>query len=233
MQQNPELVDQPLQGGRTKNIICEHKSVGQNELVSFFVCLFVFFYNKALPGCRKNLRKKRGLHGGALVCWRAALAMIESILFGIIFGLQMWRILILKPTEYKVKRTLQQRGGGGGRHLLQTKRKEWFTGRRKGSSNTWTSCDGVQLKRGWARCKARLYMYDAVSARFWLEDNQSRSQSLRSPCPAERETRDSGIKRFRWHSHWLNIWACVTDFGSDGAGKEQQNGGKDSCEGFA
>ena len=25
---------------------------------------------------------------------------------------------------------------------------------------------------------------------------QSRSQSLRSPCPAERETRDSGIKRF-------------------------------------
>lgn len=27
-------------------------------------------------------------------------------------------------------------------------------------------------------------------------NSQSRSQSLRSPCPAERETRDSGIKRF-------------------------------------
>ena len=61
---------------------------------------------------------------------------------------------------------------------------------------------------------------------------QSRSQSLRSPCPAERETRDSGIKLLGSHSHWLNICACVTDFGSDGAGNEQQNGGKDPCEGF-
>ena len=31
---------------------------------------------------------------------------------------------------------------------------------------------------------------------------QSRSQSPRYPCPAERETRDSGIKRFGSHSHW-------------------------------
>ena len=29
------------------------------------------------------------------------------------------------------------------------------------------------------------------------EKHQSRSQSPRYPCPAERETRDSGIKRFR------------------------------------
>ena len=39
------------------------------------------------------------------------------------------------------------------------------------SSNIWTNCDGVQQKRGWARCDARLYMYDAGSARFWLEEN--------------------------------------------------------------
>ena len=26
-------------------------------------------------------------------------------------------------------------------------------------------------EKGWARCNARLYMYDAVSARFWLEEN--------------------------------------------------------------
>ena len=32
--------------------------------------------------------------------------------------------------------------------------------------------------------------------RKFSENEQSRSQSLRSPCPAERETRDSGIKRF-------------------------------------
>ena len=41
---------------------------------------------------------------------------------------------------------------------------------------------------------------------------------------------DSGIKRFGSHSHWLNIWACVTVFGSDGAGNEQQNGGKEKAD---
>ena len=104
--------------------------------------------------------------------------MIESTLFGIIFGPQRWRILILKPSEYKVDN--DYKGGGKNRHLLQTKRKEGFTSRRKGrwwkvakipSSNISTNCDGVQLKRGCARCNARLYMYDAGSARLWLEEN--------------------------------------------------------------
>ena len=40
--------------------------------------------------------------------------MIESILFGIIFGLQRWRILILKPTEYKVDNNSSAKEGGGG-----------------------------------------------------------------------------------------------------------------------
>ena len=106
--------------------------------------------------------------------------MMESTLFGIIFGHQRWRILILRPSEYKVDNNSSAKVGGKNRHLLQTKRKELFTGRRKGrrwkvakipSSNIWTNCDGVRLKRGWARCNARLYVYDAASARFWLEEN--------------------------------------------------------------
>ena len=35
--------------------------------------------------------------------------------------------------------------------------------------------------------------------------SQSRSQSPRYPCPAERETRDSGTKRLGSHAHWLKI----------------------------
>ena len=59
MQQNPELVDQPLQGGRTKNIICEHNSVGQNELVSFFVFFFFFFFiTRRCQGAKKKEREK-------------------------------------------------------------------------------------------------------------------------------------------------------------------------------
>ena len=39
--------------------------------------------------------------------------MIESTLFGIIFGHQRQRILILKPSEYKVDNDSSENGGGG------------------------------------------------------------------------------------------------------------------------
>ena len=38
---------------------------------------------------------------------------------------------------------------------------------------------------------------------MYVARSQSRSQSLRYPCPAERATRDSGIKCFRSTFHWL------------------------------
>ena len=51
--------------------------------------------------------------------------MIESTLFGIIFGHQRRRILILKPSEYKVDNDSSAKvGGGGGKPPPTTNKKK-------------------------------------------------------------------------------------------------------------
>ena len=67
------------------------------------------------------------------------------------------------------------------------------------------------LKRNGEAREGEFRKFDSCETRARLTKDQSLSQSLRYPCPAERATGAYGIIRFNSIFHWQSMWAWAVE----------------------